>query len=179
MKTTKYIKLYEEDIWHNDKKVVHWPNGKVREVKYYKDGALHREDGPAFIDYWKNGTKHFEKWYDGGVNHRDGDEPATVMYNENGGLEGQWWYVMGLMNRKNGPASILYKDGKVNHIRWYKDGDLHREDGPANIFYEEDGGIYEEWWMNGVMLTDKQIDKIKLNIELRKALDDIGLGDIS
>lgn len=40
-------------------------------VKYYLNGVLHREDGPAVI--WRNGTKH---WLIHGKSHRS-DGPCT------------------------------------------------------------------------------------------------------
>jgi len=53
---------------------------------WYKDGELHREDGPAII--WKNGD---EEWYLNSKKHRD-DGPA-VYYPSFNGLRG--WYIDG------------------------------------------------------------------------------------
>ena len=63
-------------------------NGKYREhetFKWYKDGKLHREDGPAVI--WDSGHK---EWYQNGVLHRE-DGPAFE--GKNGG---QAWFLKGV-----------------------------------------------------------------------------------
>lgn len=49
---------------------------KNDEVRFFKDGKLHREFGPAVID--KNGTR---KWYKEGKLHRE-DGPALVSYDD-------------------------------------------------------------------------------------------------
>ena len=63
-------------------------NGKYREhetFKWYKDGKLHREDGPAVI--WDSGHK---EWYQNGVLHRE-DGPAFEGKNGT-----QTWYLKGV-----------------------------------------------------------------------------------
>lgn len=63
-------------------------NGKYREhetFKWYKDGKLHREDGPAVI--WDSGHK---EWYQNGVLHRE-DGPAFEGKNGT-----QSWYLKGV-----------------------------------------------------------------------------------
>lgn len=52
--------------------------------RWYQNGQLHREDGPAII--WANGDKH---WYKNGKCHRK-DGPAIIR--EDGSLE---WYKNG------------------------------------------------------------------------------------
>lgn len=44
-------------------------------TRWYKNGELHRENGPAYID--KNGTK---VWYQNGLRHRE-DGPAVEFGN--------------------------------------------------------------------------------------------------
>jgi hypothetical protein len=80
-----------------------------REAFYwYKEGKLHRIDGPA-IEY-KNGTKF---WYLKGLRHRE-DGPA-VEYSD-GRKE---WFQNGIRHRIDGPA-IEYSDvGKG----WYIEGE--------------------------------------------------------
>ena len=46
--------------------IYYWPNGKIKEEKYYKNDQLHRLNGPAFIQYYKDGTvKRESYWIDG------------------------------------------------------------------------------------------------------------------
>ena len=62
-------------------------------IEYYKDGLLHREDGPAII--YDSGVSY---WYKFGKIHRD-DGPAVDW--GNGECS---WYRKGLYHRENGPA---------------------------------------------------------------------------
>ena len=61
--------------------------------RWYKDGKLHREDGPAFES--ENGYK---SWYINGKRHRE-DGPAIE--DTNGG---KYWYINGKLHREDGPA---------------------------------------------------------------------------
>jgi len=63
--------------------------------RWYKDGLLHREDGPAVI--FKDGTEY---WYKAGQRHREGG-PAILDRNGD-----EWWYKDGLRHREDGPALI-------------------------------------------------------------------------
>jgi hypothetical protein len=74
------------------------------EEMYYREGRLHREDGPA--DVWRSvdGLTTVEKYYREGRLHRE-DGPALV-----------WCYA-------NGSTMEQY----------YRNGELHREDGPAVV----------------------------------------------
>ncbi|TDF41304.1 hypothetical protein EYS14_00115 [Alteromonadaceae bacterium M269] len=54
-------------------------NGELREIKYHRNGVLHREDGPAQISFHEdNGTIGLEYWYKNGKQHRDGTLPAVI-----------------------------------------------------------------------------------------------------
>ncbi len=96
---------------------------------WYKQGKLHREDGPAFEH--KDGSK---KWYINDQLHRE-DGPAVECLNGD-----RYWYVSGERHRLDGPA-IEYAIG-VKH--WYVNGKYHREDGPAIEFLNAD----KEWRKN-------------------------------
>jgi hypothetical protein len=121
---------------------------------WYKDGQLHREDGPAYERadgsklWFFNGNLHRQdgpavedtdgrkEWYINDQLHRE-DGPAYE------GADGRkFWCINGQYHREDGPA-IEYADGDKF---WYIRGQLHREDGPA-IEYA-DGS--KEWHLNGV-----------------------------
>ena len=89
-------------------------------------GQLHREDGPASIEYRSEGSVLLEYYY-----------------------QGQW-------HREDGPARIRYRsDGRVLFESYYLRGQLHREDGPAYIHYMSDGSVwYEEYYLRGCDSTD-------------------------
>lgn len=77
-------------------------NGKYIEahcISYYKNGQLHREDGPA-LEY-DNG---YQKWYLNGLRHRANNLPAVIYKNND-----QEYWLNGKQHRDNGPAVIYDK----------------------------------------------------------------------
>ena len=57
---------------------------------YYKDSTkqeLHREDGPAKIEYHSNGNIRAEEYYKYGVWHRDNNGPVIVYYYKSGNIK--------------------------------------------------------------------------------------------
>ena len=55
---------------------------------------LHREDGPAYIQYWPGDTVHLESFLINGVYHRYSG-PAYICYNLDGSIEWEHFYVDG------------------------------------------------------------------------------------
>ena len=105
------------------------PNGGYRlkkkhgsEFYFNKDGAYHREDGPA------------------------------VTFVDDGELDMQKWYKNGVLDRLDGPAEIQYVLGsnkippEIEWYRWFKNGKEHREDGPA---FENLSRGTRLWYLNG------------------------------
>lgn len=108
--------------------------------EWYRNGELHREDGPAKTFF------NTREWHLNGKRHRL-DGPAIV-----NGLSVRW-YVKGRLHREDGPAMIIFpvkrpweKEYSLPGKQWWVNGKRHREDGPAVI--HQDGS--EEWWLNGV-----------------------------
>jgi len=99
--------------------------------RWYLNGVLHREEGPAII--YCNGTFI---WFKNGVEHRE-DGPARI--DSDGFIA---WYKDGVQHRDGGPAAITSEGTRV----WFKDGMIHREDGPAVEYPNGD----EEWWLLNV-----------------------------
>ena len=69
---------------------------------WYKEGKLHREDGPAVES---NGNKF---WYKEGKCHRE-DGPALEYTNGN-----KYWYKEGKLHRLDGPAEE-YANGEIQY----------------------------------------------------------------
>jgi hypothetical protein len=122
-----------------------YPNGLVREHKWFNEGAEHRVDGPAVIQYDQNGDISEEHWFCHGKLHRV-DGPAIRRYN---GSE-EWW-LHGQRHRdqegSNAGPAIFYRNGTEE---WWFQGVRHRTQqgpnaGPAII---RSGGV-EEWWVHG------------------------------
>jgi len=105
-------------------------------IRWFRNGELHREDGPAFID-----PKDGERWYRNGQLHRE-DGPAVVS-----DTIGERWYQNGQLHREDGPAR---QGGITGDTGWFQNGEPHREDGPAII--HRDGTT--EWFRDGVRHRD-------------------------
>lgn len=132
-------------------------------VSYYKDGLLHREEGPA--REWPNGDK---LWFLNDKLHRV-DGPAHDTNNL------KIWYLNGVLHRDDGPA-FEHERGRKE---WIVHGKHHREDGPA----VEDSIHGDEWWFddvrypsqkefpgNRVKLIKRELSK--LNLEQLELLSD-------
>lgn len=116
---------------------------RLLEEKWYKDGELHRDGGPAYISY---GLYTTLRWYKNGVLHRD-DGPASVLFRKNNIKYKELWYENGEMHRVGGPAySVWHENDNIEIEQWYNHGQFHRIGGPQSIFYDENGSIIEESW---------------------------------
>jgi hypothetical protein len=80
------------------------PSGRQ---EWYRNGVLHREDGPALID-----PRYYTVWYLNGQYHREGG-PAIEW--TDGHKE---WFLNGKQHREDGPA---YEDAEGNKS-WYMNG---------------------------------------------------------
>ena len=110
--------------------------------RYWKDGMVHRDDGPA-VEYANGDLGFFQK----GVCHRIGG-PAFISVSEG---RQEWWHE-GKLHRANGPA-IVWDNG---HQEWYFGGKKHRTDGPA---ITKTNGL-KEFWIHGKQTTeDKMADQ--------------------
>jgi hypothetical protein len=86
--------------WHTDNK------GSRR---HYRNGLLHREDGPALI-YWDE----TQVWYRNGELHRKGGPAVIYKYGH------QAWYRAGKLHREDGPAIFCENVSCL----WYLNGGL-------------------------------------------------------
>ncbi len=114
------------------------------DIQRYRDddGKLHKDDGPAIIQY-KDGEIVNEEWWHHGKLHRQ-NNPARIQYHK-GDVILQMWYQHNLLHREKGPADITLSNGKVTTEKWYQNSKLHRLDGPA--IKCADG--YTRWYING------------------------------
>lgn len=113
------------------------------DIKYLKNGVLHRIDGPAVVNK-RTGTSI---WYNNGELHRV-DGPAYIGAR---GMYKEWW-LDGHPHREDGPA--IY-DEKNRRKEWYLHGKLHRIDGPARMNSE---GM-EEYYVNGKFFKKEEFEK--------------------
>lgn len=143
--------------------------GKISETrKFYKNGRLHRDNGPAVEVFFLSETgERFiaaRRWYREGNLHRE-TGPATITFNcmetiDSGvrspylpGISRYSYYLDGSISRKNGPTKVVLVGHTADTIEnerglkrkeeiWKNtEGWSHREDGPAIIktIYDESG----------------------------------------
>lgn len=175
---------WERSIWpvdsENDQPSIVYNDGTQ---KWYQNGELHRDgDRPALIDsdgtkeWWRNGKpfrengepnvmnlkprlpfiKPFVSWKnDRGEVHREGDLPASILYNEYGNVTCQTWMLNGVITRSGDRPARINSLGKY----WFdSDGQLHRNNGlPAVELY--DGT--REWWKDGKQHRDNDLPAIE------------------
>ena len=122
--------------------LVDWSNGPgavwrysdgTTEEFYYRDGKIHRDDGPAWIFRYADGSVLSEEYYRDGKIHRD-DGPAWSFHTADGSVWREDYYRNDKLHREGGPARIigmLSPEGPQEE--YFRDGKYHREDGPAII----------------------------------------------
>jgi len=132
----------------------------VNSKSWYKEGNLHRENGPA-IEY----ADGYKTWYKEGKLHRE-NGPAKEYADGS-----KSWYKEGKLHRENGPA-IEYANGNKF---WYKEGNLHRENGPA-IEYAD--GV-KTWYLNDVQYSEQEFNNIYPNNPEVKILNPSAIAKIT
>lgn len=111
--------------------IVYHDNGRIATERWTDSKSeLHKEDGPAFIQYFENGNKLREVWDNHGYAHRE-DGPAVTEYHPDGTVRKLEWFIKNLRHREDGPAVIIYnKDGSVYSKTWYKNNRWIKEESP-------------------------------------------------
>jgi len=85
------IKIFEK-FNEPEVKIDYYPNGQKKYERWYLNGKLNREDGPAFQYWYRNGRKWVEKWWSNNKEHRE-DGPSHQMWFGNGQKEYERWLL--------------------------------------------------------------------------------------
>jgi len=133
-----------------NKPAIEWVNGSKT---WYKEGKIHRIDGPAMIDFTANLWWYSRSWWEEGRLHRL-DRPAVE---HNNGAK--FWFYEGKLHKLDGPA-IESSDGSKE---WYKEDKRHRLDGPA---VEYSGGS-KNWYYEGKKIECKSTEEFLKIINLK------------
>lgn len=138
-------------------------------IKYYQGYK-------KFIEYYVNGHPHVEYHYDEFTNIHREDGPAIIEYYSNGNIYYEKYIIHGKTNRNNGPSIIYYYDnGNIKFEQYLVNNKFHREDGPACIGYYENGNIkYEHYFLNGYIHRDYELPAIKIFSENGNCKEAIG-----
>ena len=79
------------------KSVVYYYNGNIRYEKWHREDGefyLHREDGPAIINYYESGEKQYEQWWVNSKKHRI-EGPAHINYYKDGTIWFEYYLING------------------------------------------------------------------------------------
>ncbi len=127
-------------------------NDKYAEF-WFCDGKRFRKKGPDLVAYYPDGKPKIEMW-----NYRLDKGPTEIIYNENGAkINERWTIFKDMLYRRDDPASILYdNDGNIISKEWYTSGsgEIHRcvpigvQVLPAKVDYDSSGNIVRERWYN-------------------------------
>lgn len=157
-------------------------NGKLVQIRYYKNGNLHNDKGPAVIDFFQSVFRNRRRknkklipqlisYYKDGKYHRE-DGPARTSYDSNGRMLFENYFVNGLYHRIGGPAVINYRGINVESETWYINGEKHRTDGPAVMRY----GYFDYcniYYINGNKIEEKTFKDITEKLISGKAIKNI------
>ena len=102
-------------------------------IKYYLNGKLHRNDGPAFIGFYNDGLLGLEQYYINGLWYRI-NGPVIIEYHKNGSIKKEKYYFNSKKHRKDGPAEILFNnEGDIHFKKYYFNG---KEFNPEDLSFE-------------------------------------------
>lgn len=124
----------------------HLDTGDLQTDTYFKGTSRHRDgDEPARVVYDKNGRIHLKEYIKNGHFHRD-DGPARQIFNHNGEVLREEWYQNGKLHRTDGAAIVVHNsDGTPKIEEWFQSGQRHRDDGPAKILHSR-SFVVEEYF---------------------------------
>ena len=118
-------------------------NGQIDTEEWYIDNKLHREDGPAIKTWYDDGPLYYESYYIHGLRHRENDLPAFYEYYPSGLERRKFWCTNGMKHRVNGPAWLMWdENGMLIEEKWYLNG-VEIEHAPAPIELPEEDDILE------------------------------------
>ena len=162
MKTIK-LKIGYDNVPSNYTGIVEW---EERKIFWYKNGNLHREDGPAYIDssgyeeWWLNGKNYFsESEWKKELEKLKKKSPIKKKIEKK--IDSK---VLKLNSKKdsipeNYTGVVEWEEQEKEYKVWLKDGEWHREDGPAIVYNDGE----KEWWLDGICIWYSHHKKLDLS----------------
>ena len=138
---------------------------KIKSIVYYKNNKIHRDNGPAIIEYDFDGNIEEKRFYKNDIIICDNSIPSCIEYINNKISNIYFLNRNGECSRKNLPASynFQYENGKLSSIllEWYDNGKRHNNKGPATIkFDKKNSDVSELYHLNGSLITDELIKSV-------------------
>lgn len=169
---TPDFNMYRYYLYGNEVSAVEFSNyDPIREVIEFTDdnGILHKEDGPALIEFEADGS-FTERYYRHGQLHHDS---GPAIRSSDGGFE---WRMNGRKHRLDGPA--VWNPMK-HRQEFYVLGRLHNNTGPAVIVNADTDEEYSEYWLSGKQYSHENLSnrKPKMRVNLARDFRDKSHGD--
>lgn len=129
--------------------------GRLIAEEYFVDKILHREDGPARIEWTLPSNSCREEYYIDGRLHRT-DGPTVIIWSANRAIKHEYYCSNEKIHREDGPAIIKYCDGRITHLEYVINGASHNEHGPAIKAWDFSGKLTETYHLCGIELSMDQ-----------------------
>lgn len=155
----------------NDPVVIYFPDTRIISKKMWRnsESELHREDGPAMINYSKTG-EIIAKFWCRNNKMSDDKKPSHIeyIYGEKAKKLGynriETWYFNDGIYRSKGPSVVYYYDDIVVSECWMVGSNYFNPNGPEIIRYQ--GNIIIEYHLNAS--GDEHCENGPAYIEYRK-----------
>ena len=119
-------------------------------ISYYLNRILHRNDGPAKIEYNNDGNISKEEYWINNEIYRE-NGPSVIYYFKDGSIFNEIYFKNNEIHRENKPARIFYyENGLVFLEENLYNGLFHKIDGPAVIWYYHDNNNLKQYYFNGI-----------------------------
>jgi antitoxin component YwqK of YwqJK toxin-antitoxin module len=90
--------------------------------KYFVNGELHNEFGPAMISYFRRGKVLRKEYYQNGKMFRENKLPNREVFDKRGELNiSSWHNSNGFLHNLYGPSKIK----RSYNVEWHKDGRMY------------------------------------------------------
>jgi hypothetical protein len=127
--------------------------------EYWRDGDLHREDGPAVITRWPESTVSHQAWWQGDRMRDASEGPCALWHDPQGRPTGEEWCVGGGHERdaSEGPGRI-HRDLVTGEVRqeFFSGGDFRRApEGPAVVTLDREGNVVQQAFWDGERMHAK------------------------
>jgi antitoxin component YwqK of YwqJK toxin-antitoxin module len=169
---------------------LHPDTGNVDTEMWYRHGKVHRQRGPAIIEYDHDTQKPFvEVWLlDDRYQREDQTQPTEIYYDENGNIKEKHWLKNtpykplpndSVLHRSGDKPAVILLDseGRIEEEQWYVDGNLQRQDKPALITYYPSGVVHAEsfFWEDNYTIDEEHPNYIEYdergNVSLQRWYD--------
>lgn len=144
------IQFFKNNKLHNDNgpaNIVFDCNGEVKRISYIKNDCWHNEDGPSTVGLFSDSI--ILNYYLNDIQYNP-NGPSNIVYNKHQIYPSKRIEICEGVTIPDFSDSSIYQNKQlVKETYTNKYGLLHREDGPAIIMYNNGKIIKEKYYING------------------------------